>query len=345
MAVRNSPHIQQVINFKRLKYANNVEITEAEVLDDILHDRAFGAIEIDIHIPEHLREYFKEFTHTFKNTEVEFKDIGDYMQRVVEDHGISKQPRKLLIGSYFGRQIGINTPLLRWYLQHGLEVARISRFIQYRGAEIFKSFVNSISQDRVNGDSNPDTQVKAETSKLVGNSAFGVTIINKGKQRLVSYLGAKKYLPRHVNIGNILDAQILENDIVEIITPKKKIIENHARYIGWNVFQYAKIRMLESYYDFLKIVLQDGTWELCEMDTDSLYIGFANGKRFEDNIRPELKGTTKYRELEKEFFVTDTDACPFGKRTPGKFKIEFEGEYIRIKDNVQHRINVCHFQS
>ena len=131
---------------------------------------------------------------------------------------------------------------------------------------------------------------------------------------------------KKLNVGSILDGQLLEDGVLELTTSKDKISENQPNYIGWNVFNFAKLSMLECYYDLFQVVLVPGSFVLCEMDTDSLYMNFKNGKCFEENVRPEIRGTAEYKRLEEEFFITPI--AKFGKRTPGKFKIEFEGTKI-----------------
>ena len=41
------------------------------------------------------------------------------------------------------------------------------------------------------------------------------------------------------------------------------------------VYQYAKLRMLQFYYDFLNKYLDRCDFQMCEMDTDSAYIAIA----------------------------------------------------------------------
>ena len=47
------------------------------------------------------------------------------MQNYAKEHSIKDVPRLLLLGSYFGKKIGLTTPLLKWYLEHGLVITRI----------------------------------------------------------------------------------------------------------------------------------------------------------------------------------------------------------------------------
>ena len=52
-------------------------------------------------------------TPIFKNTNVSLKDIGEFMQQYAKDHSVKDYPQRLLIGSYFGKKIGLSTPLFK----------------------------------------------------------------------------------------------------------------------------------------------------------------------------------------------------------------------------------------
>ena len=41
------------------------------------------------------------------------------------------QPRRSLIGSMKGEKILLATPLLKWYLEHGLEVTKVHQVIEF----------------------------------------------------------------------------------------------------------------------------------------------------------------------------------------------------------------------
>ena len=41
------------------------------------------------------------------------------------------------------------------------------------------------------------------------------------------------------------------------------------------MYQYANLRMLQFYYDFLDKYLDRSGFQMCEMDTDSAYIAIA----------------------------------------------------------------------
>ena len=45
--------------------------------------------------------------------------------------------------------------------------------------------------------------------------------------------------------------------------------------IGFFTYQYAKLRMLEFYYDFLDRFISKDDFQLLEMDTDSMYMALS----------------------------------------------------------------------
>ena len=94
----------------------------------------FGAAEVDLHVPEHLKGYFEELTPIFKHAKVTFEDIGEHMQEFINepDKGRTYKDRNYLIGSMFANKILLITPLLRWYMDHGIEVSKIHQIVQFK---------------------------------------------------------------------------------------------------------------------------------------------------------------------------------------------------------------------
>ena len=84
------------------------------------------------------------------------------------------------------------------------------------------------------------------------------------------------------------------------------------------MYQLAKLRMLEFYYDFLDKYFTRQDFELCYMDTDSFYLAMS-GDSLDEIARPEMK--QEYEADKKNWLATDK----FSKRIPGLFKPEFVG--------------------
>ena len=106
-------------------------LTQDQIIQYIREGHLFGFVECDIEVPEHLKEYFSKMTPIFKNVDVCLDHVGEVMQEYAKEHSIKDVPRRLLIGSYFGKKIGLSTPLLKWYLEHGLVITHIYTVIEY----------------------------------------------------------------------------------------------------------------------------------------------------------------------------------------------------------------------
>ena len=60
-------------------------MTPSQVLNAIKSGQLFGAVECDISVPPHLKDYFSEMTPIFKNVDVKIGDIGPFMKEFCED--------------------------------------------------------------------------------------------------------------------------------------------------------------------------------------------------------------------------------------------------------------------
>ena len=183
--------------------------------------------------------------------------------------------------------------------------------------------------------------------KLLGNSGYGKTITNKDNHRDLVFCNDDE-APKKVNEPQFRQLNVLSEDLYEVQMAKKKIKYDLPLHIGFFVYQYAKLQMLAFYYDFLDKYLDRQDYQYIEMDTDSAYIAIS-GKNIEELVRPHLKHDF-YQEWHKWL---PAEACPehqedfvqvkmqgdlwepkeccikqkkYDKRTPGLFKIEWEGE-------------------
>ena len=120
-------------------------------------------------------------TPIFKNVNVCLDDVGEFMQEYAKEHSIKDVPCGLLIGSYFGKKIGLSTLLLKWYLNHGLVITQIYTVVEYIPNAAFNSFMTQVAQARLDGDHDKDKALIAETMKLIGNSSYAKFSTNKEK--------------------------------------------------------------------------------------------------------------------------------------------------------------------
>ena len=228
------------------------QMTQQQIITAVVDGRLFGMVECDLHVPEHLQDHFAEMQPIFKNATVTRDDIGPFMRQYAVDHDIMSTPRRMLVGSYRGDKILLTTPLLQWYIAHGLVVDRVYQIIEYEPKPCFQNFGDSVSAARRAGDADPDKAIIADTMKLLGNSAYGKTVTNVDRHRDVKYC-TEVGTSLSLLIGNkrFRQLDVVAEDAYEVTSNKARVTYDLPHHIGFFVYQYAKLRMLEFYYDFV----------------------------------------------------------------------------------------------
>ena len=237
-------------------------------------------------MPEHLRDYFSNFPPIFKNTAVSRDDIGNLMKQYAEKENIMVQPRRMLISSFILTNGTIITPLLLFYLQLGLVCKKIHRFVQYTPRKCFGHFLQSAVDARRQGDENPNSSVVAKTMKLLANSYYGYQIMDRSRHTVTKYLSDEK---THCTINSKLFKRLIHitDQLYEVELVKSEIEHREPIIVVFFILQYAKLRMLELYYNFFKKFCDTDKYEELEMDTDSLYIALSE-ENLEEAILPRV---------------------------------------------------------
>ena len=280
----------------------------------------FGFAEVDIKVPEELWPEFEEFPPLFINRGVPDSAVPQHMHDYLQQSGRKRFPEQSkLLGVMSAKKILLYAPLLAWYLNHGLKLTAVYRTIDYEPREIFSWFVNEVANNRRKGDADKDKALLAEVFKLLGNSTYGKFI---------------EAVERHTNTIYTCDEEEVDKSLrsarfktLEEIGPaykvelrKSKINIDRPFQVGIGVYQLAKLRMLQFYYEFLDFYLDRRDFELIQMDTDSMYFALSH-ERLEDAIRPGYE--TQFEEEKKRWLAWDK----WSNREPGLFKLEKEGTH------------------
>ena len=314
-------------------------ITSKDVLLDMLcNKQVFGIVVCDVRVPTveedggYLRRYFQDFAPIIKHAHINYKDIGLYMQELADTSNITVNDRRAFIDSYYGTHIALIDEYIVWLHNKGCISSRIYKFIRYNKSPICKDFVGDITKMRIKGDMDKNSEMPALMAKLIGNSAFGSTITNKDKHRHVtlrSHTGASAtaslagngdYRAIVSSLLTFVRYEELTPHLLEVECRYDKLVYDQLRYIVKTIFDRAKLSVLKFYYDFLKRILKDDSYQLLETDTDSIYISLKY-KEFDDNVDPEQWDV--YQSLKSQYFLTSE--CEYGKRQLNRYKLECEG--------------------
>ena len=291
-----------------------------ELIQNVLNDKLFGFFEVDIEVPDQLRDKFSEFCPLFVISEVSEEQLPQHMKdyKINTGRKMIKNNKKLL-GVMKAEKILLYSPLLKWYLNHGLQVTKIHRYISYTSGRPFKWFPEEVSSARRAADQDKNKQQLGDTAKLKGNSFYGKMIENLEKHISTKFTRDEKLIDKIFRSPFFEDLEEINKGVFEVRQRKRQVTITRPYQCGIAVYQLAKLRMLEFYYDFLDKFCDRRDFELIQMDTDSFYMALS-ANDFDDIIKPEMKEL--YKEEKKNWLVTDE----YSKRVPGLFKAEFQGK-------------------
>ena len=108
----------------------------------------------------------------FCTTDVPYDVIGEHMQDYAESTGMKKTGRRLLVGGMAAKKILLATPLLKWYMEHGIRIDHVYQAVEYHPKTCFKTFEEDVTTARRMGDVDESKSILADASKLVGKYKF-----------------------------------------------------------------------------------------------------------------------------------------------------------------------------
>ena len=166
---------------KEKVFSSNPEEKD-ELIQNVLNDKLFGFFQVDIEVPEQLLDKFSEFSPLFILSEVPESQIPQHMHAYKRNTERKKiKNNKKLLGVMKAEKILLYSPLLKWYLNHGLQVTKIHKYISYTPGTPFKWFPEEVSGARRAADNDKNKKQLGDTAKLKGNSFYGKMIENLEK--------------------------------------------------------------------------------------------------------------------------------------------------------------------
>ena len=113
--------------YVEIEKPNDLELMPDKLCKDILEDKLFGFLQLDIHVPDNLKEKFSEFSPLFVVDSVPENMIPKHMKDYQKNTGRKTlQSSRKLLGVTKAKNIFLYTPMLKWYFNHGLKVTQAS---------------------------------------------------------------------------------------------------------------------------------------------------------------------------------------------------------------------------
>src|SRR5271157_307033 len=150
-------------------------------------------------------------------------------------------------------------------IKRGAVITKIYGVIPAEKRKPFKKFADWVSDERRKGDVDTRYAIIGEGAKIIGNSAYGGTMINKNKFSNVTFCDEKQF-NRAKNSYFFTDAE--EYDGIYVVSKRARTVKQDMPIqVAFSVLDDAKLRMLQFYYHcvdkyIIEVITNTCTWIL-----------------------------------------------------------------------------------
>ena len=140
--------MQKLITFPKTQIPRIlIHDTESSLLAAVQREEVFGFLLCDVTTPQSIIDEFGSFLFPpiIQRKELNESHLSDYMKQVcIEDNRSTEFTT--LVQCYNCEQQLLMTPLVKMYLDRGLKVFNITKFIQYQAGRGLRPFVQKVVQ-------------------------------------------------------------------------------------------------------------------------------------------------------------------------------------------------------
>ena len=143
--------------------------SEKIILDGIKSGKLFGFVVADVMTPSELLDKILplNFPPIIIRGEITEEMLSEYMSQRVKAKGI-KLPQTTLLQRYHANQVLLMTPVAKFYMDLGMKLSNVTKFLQYQPEVVLKPFVKAITEGRIKAKKadNPSLEL---AYKIIGN--------------------------------------------------------------------------------------------------------------------------------------------------------------------------------
>ena len=147
-------------------------MTQEELLRRVRNKTLFGVALVDLR-NDRTDDYLDEFGPVIAHREIRFDEIGPTTQGYVRANGQSEKSRRSLVSQRSAQCHFVSSDLLAYYLELGLTVTKVRRFLQYIPTTAVSVVTNEIIDRRREADVDPIRKEYSQAIKLAGNALYG----------------------------------------------------------------------------------------------------------------------------------------------------------------------------
>jgi hypothetical protein len=267
--------------------------------------------EVDLHIPEHLHDYFNNYIPCPENITINKSDLNYWQQENYRETSTSK------LCTTFKDKIkyGVNYRYLQLCLRLGVELKKVHRVMQFNQKPFLKEYIDKNTEMRTKA----TTKFGQDFYKLMNNSVYGKCMENV-KNRINFRLIATQ--AEAWRVKNMKHFTIFDDKLVGVHILKKCILLNKPVYLGQTVLDDSKEMMYDFHYNYMMKQFPRKDINLLFTDTDSLCYHIKTDNL--DQIFAKRKDLFDFSNYDKDHPLYSTS----NKKVIGKMKNESPDKQI-----------------
>lgn len=191
--------------------------------------------------------------------------------------------KKLLATLTTKRRYVVHYTALQQAQRLGLKVLKVHRVLSFSQSAFMKRFVELNARLRAE----TDNAFYKGVYKLITNSVYGRTCLNKRKQREVRIVTTDKALQKLVRQPRFAEHVIISPNVVAVHMRKRCVKLNVPIYVGMTVLEHSKTHMYNFFYNTLcrELKTSDCNFDLCYIDTDGIILYIRTEKELYEILK------------------------------------------------------------
>ena len=325
--------MRQYLPVGNFNWGDKSKMTLNEIMNIKPESDTGCTIEVDLHIPAHLHDYFNDFPLAPENKCIDSDLLSKVQVEMQEKWGNNykssmKHNNKLVATFHDKIKYKVHYRTLQLYVKLGVEVTNIHRVLTYDQSPWMRDYIDLNTNLRKQS----KNEFEKGLFKLLNNSVFGKTM-ECVRDRLSCFIYSPKdgkldrkrdkelsspYYKNFMNIDEtdygMLEGKYRHNGLSLIFSNKGTVKLNKPIYAGATILDDSKCLMYDFFYNFIKVKYADNA-KLLYMDTDSFILEVCTEDIYKDAVEDK-----QYYDLSN--FVGEYQHKENNK-VVGKFKFEF----------------------
>ena len=246
---------------KPLPVAHFQWMREEDLLNWEQKEEGIGKVlEVDVEIPEDLRDHFNDFPPLPERVEV---------------NGVEK----LIPNLRNKKKMIVHEKALKQALELGCKLTKVWRGIHFTEKPWLKSFIMKNANLRMKS----KNAFEKDFFKLMNNAVFGKTMENIRNRVNIDLVCEAEKLAGLAAKQNFHHATIFDENLVAVHMKKTKVLFNKPVFVGMSIRDISKTLMVDFHFNFMKKKWKNP--QLCFTDTDSLLYELERDDFFHRHFR------------------------------------------------------------